>query len=448
MASSLAEWLVRRQDASSAAQPVFDLGGVATSIGVVRPENQDRAAFARLRRSSSPAAEVLIGAVCDGVGGLANGLDCAVIALSSFLTSAMLETDSSLSALVVRAIGVSNQLVYEKYVGKGGSTLSGFAIASNGDAVVFNVGDSKTLALLKSTKLRQLTIDDTLGGHVAAAGQQVFARPEYDQLVQFIGGARTLEPRVISIQDELDTSEISSLLVMTDGALIMGVPLIEKLIISAKNPRQAALRCVTVSDWLGGPDNSSVVHAKVDAMLERLRYPDPIGDRLTVWDAFGVLELAGIRQSSHVAVPERGSVPEKLSKKKAKRRKPNRQDSETYREDDMPVRPTSAAVEITAVPASNLPIESVEGHGDHRRDSKIVTEVIAAADAHAVLRPRSDQEMGDRRTSQQQAQSDAEQEMTSALRVSEVQNDQNAADSGPENDAHTAEQQRLGLTDE
>lgn len=270
---------------------------IATAKGPTREENQDRVLAATFI-SGDPAESFELFALCDGVGGLRSGGQCASIALASFLVDLTRTRKSAdRAARLRRAVIAANRAVYESFKEQGGTTIAAI-LFNEGGATVCSVGDSRVYAVEWQRSVKQLTIDDTIGARVA----QIQGREEEpddrgpfaNHLAQFIGQETEPVPQLIEIQASGD-SELEgvrrSYFLSTDGVHRIPKQVLADIVQTAKGSRDAAYRLLVVSEWLGGQDNASIVW--VDPRLERLTnaYRDAVPG-LVLHDSFGEMHFA------------------------------------------------------------------------------------------------------------------------------------------------------------
>ena len=76
----LYNWLMRKSPVS-AVRRVAELPiAMASDIGLVRSENQDRAAILRIQLTEGRSSVVVV--LCDGMGGMSDGAECASLAIA------------------------------------------------------------------------------------------------------------------------------------------------------------------------------------------------------------------------------------------------------------------------------------------------------------------------------------------------------------------------------
>jgi hypothetical protein len=84
--------------------------GVATDIGPEREENEDRAAIAGLLASDG--VDFLLAIVCDGIGGMAHGGECALLATGAFIVGFLKNHRASLEDRLRSAAEQANAAVH------------------------------------------------------------------------------------------------------------------------------------------------------------------------------------------------------------------------------------------------------------------------------------------------------------------------------------------------
>lgn len=262
---------------------------LATDIGIVRDENQDRIAVMKYRPRESDV-DVIVIALADGMGGMVGGANAASLTISSFFSNIIKHSHLPLQEALEESIKIANQSVYELYSGSGGSTLSVIVIDSSENVIGINVGDSRIYEIFNGKTL-QLSEDDT----IAALAQKFNNNEELkidarfsNELVQFMGQETPLVPHFISIKKEAN----KKILLTSDGAHNIGLDNINRLALNAINSGVLSRRIVELANWFGGHDNASV------AILDIFNLPFKIdnneGNVINVWDPFGELQIIDI----------------------------------------------------------------------------------------------------------------------------------------------------------
>ncbi len=129
---------------------------LATDLGVVRKENQDRVAALRVHPIGGGLPFYCI-AVSDGMGGMQDGAECATTAIASFLYSIIQHSERPAPEMLKMATIDANNDVYGRWQGKGGATLSAALLEGDGSLHTSNVGDSRIYAVSKGwTDIRRV----------------------------------------------------------------------------------------------------------------------------------------------------------------------------------------------------------------------------------------------------------------------------------------------------
>ena len=304
---------------------------VLSSVLGKRSENQDRIVFLRVTfgelRKPSIAALVL----CDGMGGMVSGGDCANLAISTFATSLAHSNAATLVEKLKVAVSSANQAVYKDFQGRGGATLSAVACNDMSEWAAVNVGDSRIYRVLNNGLVEQLTIDDTLEKQLADLNLPS-PPPEFRQLLQYVGMGEGIEPRRVELKV---TPETKWFLITSDGAHGTSENLFQSLIGHAESPKDVVCRLTEISEWQGGKDNSTVAVLNVGKDLFS-RNRESTFSSLEIWSIPGKAEFFSIRVPQTDAPPnttlkpietstseaEKGYAQEKLpqSKKPPKRK--------------------------------------------------------------------------------------------------------------------------------
>ncbi len=255
---------------------------LATDVGKIRQENQDRVAIARGRDLlGRPFA---IAAVADGIGGMQQGAECAAQTLGSLIATIASEAMASIDShqWLLRGIHQANGDVYARMRGEGGATISATLISGHKSIHWANVGDSRVYSTYGSS-LKQISIDDTIAGQLGRYGEAGF---DQSKLIQFIGIGKPLEAEV----SDFPLHAGASIFLTTDGVHFLdSTPWFSQLIKHAPDPGVCVRRLVELSRWCGGPDNATI------AMLS---FGDDINEGMPnvdgcieIWDPFGELQL-------------------------------------------------------------------------------------------------------------------------------------------------------------
>jgi len=318
-------WLSKKSPRSVGINEIseFDIT-VATSIGNVRNENQDRAIVVRFTPAENSNGSFLFAAVCDGLGGMTDGGKCAEIALSSIIPH-LISNKVGLLSRSSSAIKHANSKIFEKYHGNGGTTLTAIFIDSSGASLGANVGDSRLYTISKSDVFKQISVDDNIAEQIKEIkGESASIDNSYlrgSQLTQFIGIGEDLETRIIPVTD---SSSDLSLLLTSDGIHTLDQKLMSEIVTNAPSSIETVKRLLHVSLWAGGKDNASAIYIPpVPLSKWKKDNPDNL-DMLEIWDGYGKTEvlLPAVNESniSKKRSWSKGYKPKPKSKSKKKKK--------------------------------------------------------------------------------------------------------------------------------
>lgn len=278
----LTAWCMRRTATSGVRRVAPVSAALATEVGEVRTENQDRVVIARGRdKLGQPYA---IAALADGIGGMREGAECAALALGCLLSTIATESQTTIDPRnwLLKGIHRANDEVHANQRGEGGSTLAIVLATASGAIHWSSVGDSRVYHA-NGGKLTQLSIDDTIAGQLGRGHEVGF---EQSKLIQFIGIGIPLEASV----SEIDKSMGGSVFITTDGVHYLDTtPWFGQLIKHASDPGLCVRRLVELSKWCGGQDNASVAMISLGGKLDEGM--PLVNGCLEVWDSFGELQV-------------------------------------------------------------------------------------------------------------------------------------------------------------
>ncbi|CAI8953834.1 PP2C family protein-serine/threonine phosphatase [Pseudomonas sp. IT-P294] len=282
--NQLTDWLSRRTARTGVRRVIPLAAAVASEIGNVRNENQDRAIVAH--GWDVDGKRFAVAAVADGIGGMRDGGACAALALGTFI--AVLNESARTGSfgsedLLHRAVFAANEAVHSKFRNEGGSTLVAVLVRPNYPVVWLSVGDSRVY-LTSGNSLVQVSIDDTIAGQL---GKKEDAEIEQSKLLQFIGMGSDLEPHIEKIYGDPE----SSVILTTDGVhyLDKSPSWLGRIIFNSPDPGVCVKRLVELASWCGGPDNATVAVMPMSSSWDS--DVKPSYDCLEVWDSFGELQL-------------------------------------------------------------------------------------------------------------------------------------------------------------
>ena len=241
-------------DRQMRAVETLDKFAVGSIVGSVRKYNEDVGIIASVKHAHMPNEDYTLALVCDGMGGMANGRQAALIAASTFV-SRMLQMDrlKNPDERLNWALAAAQNEVFDEFRGDGGTTLSAIFLDQFGQGWLAHVGDSRVYATAADGTLRQLSRDDTVG---AALKREHERRPDSNRLIQFIGMEGDLEPQVIPVVSD----DCTGYLLTSDGAHGVTPDILSTIAQHAKNSAELVRKILSVADALGGLDNATAVH--------------------------------------------------------------------------------------------------------------------------------------------------------------------------------------------
>lgn len=263
---------------------------VFSSVLGKRSENQDRTMFFRVKfdEPSKPSIAALV--LCDGMGGMVSGGDCANLAISTFAVSLIHSNEVTLMDKLKVAVNFANQAVYKNFQGKGGATLSAIVCNDLNHWAAVNVGDSRIYCVLNRGIVEQLTIDDTLEEQLADLNLPS-PPPEFRQLLQYVGMGEGIEPRHIKLKI---SPEIKWFLITSDGAHGISKDVFHALVVHSKSPKDAVHRLTQLSEWLGGKDNATAAVLGFGTDLFE-RSKESAFSSLEIWSIPGKMEFFSMK---------------------------------------------------------------------------------------------------------------------------------------------------------
>ncbi|MDT9646353.1 PP2C family protein-serine/threonine phosphatase [Pseudomonas sp. JV245A] len=278
---NLQTWLSRKL-ASSEQNHCYEVPLVlATDIGLVRTENQDRAAALYTgKKSINP---LFVIAVADGMGGMRDGGICANLALSSFFHAIIQYRNLDIRARATEAIKEANNQVFDKYRGGGGSTLTAVLFDSLGTKIIVHLGDTRIYTFGPNKKVERHTTDDSLAEAVGGIGRE---------LLQFVGMGESMQPKISEI-----THQAGFCAITTDGIHGIEERTLNKILANSESIEQASDRLSAVSKWCGGIDNSTSAIFDISEISSSITEYESSGIR--VWDSGGDLTTLWLREEDH-----------------------------------------------------------------------------------------------------------------------------------------------------
>lgn len=292
--NQLTAWLLRRTAATGIRRVAPFSAAIASDIGNVRNDNQDRAVISR--GIDKHGRDYIVLAVADGIGGMRDGATCAALAISSFLSTINQYAQAGIESsedLIRNAVVAANKAIFSKYRGEGGSTLVALLVRPGHPTCWLSIGDSRVYCLLGKS-LNQTSIDDTIAGQLGVSHE---VTPEQSKLLQFIGMGNELEPHIAKLIAE----PINGVILTTDGIhfLAPSTKLLEQIVSNAQDPGVCVKRLIELAKWCGGPDNATAAMITFPSDSQQEERPSYLC--LEVWDAFGELQIVSNEASREVS---------------------------------------------------------------------------------------------------------------------------------------------------
>src|SRR5579863_1378052 len=312
-------WLARPTKPTASADIPELSCAIGTATGDVRTDNQDRAILARFLPALPGRQSFVLAAVCDGMGGMAEGAKCAEIALAAVVTRLMRSEEQNLSDRLRNAIELANREVYREFRARGGTTIAAVAFSGR-QAVGASAGDSRIYTYRKGEKLRQISVDDTIAGELSRMkgedAPQLDLESFSQHLAQYVGMGDNLEVRLYPL---VDAPSGSTYLLTSDGAHSAPASVLEAIVVHAPSAHIAIGRLVHLASWCGGKDNATVI-----SFAAERGQPKGEPGLLELWDSYSKIEFP---LAAQLAAPELRPVtaaPEKPSRTKRGQDSPNK----------------------------------------------------------------------------------------------------------------------------
>jgi serine/threonine protein phosphatase PrpC len=233
-----------------------------THTGAVRQQNQDAYSIDHLENG------VLVGIVCDGMGGAQAGDVASQLAVAEFLAFIRAETKhkmdfEELKSVLKEAVSHANAAVFEQankcreYQGMG-TTLVAAAVYDQ-TIVVANVGDSRAY-LVNASGIKRVTKDHSLVEDMVCRGEitpeEARMHPQKNLITRALGSEPSVECDIFSL--EFKSGEY--LLLCSDGLVnIVNDQEILYEVIHGGEPENCCQRLLDMTLSRGAPDNVTTV---------------------------------------------------------------------------------------------------------------------------------------------------------------------------------------------
>lgn len=255
---------------------------LGSSVGLVRKRNEDCCLVARASYAQGGRANFTLAMVCDGLGGMSQGREAAILAASAFCAHLFCAPDIGWEERLSLAIAYVNAEVYRLLRGDGGTTLSA-AISTHDRAMFCHVGDSRIYGVMQDRALEQLSRDDTINALLKRQEGEAEA-PKDSRLLQFVGMGEEMEAQIAPVP-----SHCRSVLLTSDGAHDVPHSVFQRVVSAAAGGSDLVRKLLTLSDMTGGRDNASAI------LL-------PIGAEAELYDESGGNELLAILPNDTLAI--------------------------------------------------------------------------------------------------------------------------------------------------
>jgi protein phosphatase len=242
----------------------FDASAIETAartdVGRQRATNQDACACG----VSPSGARLLV--VADGMGGHAGGATASRLAVETVERLVGSSTEAP-DAMLRHALEEANRCIYERSredasVAGMGTTGVALLIGADGTSYVANVGDSRAYRL-RDRELEQLTVDHSLVAELQRRGMlseaQARVHPRRNEVLRSLGVEPSVEVDVFAV----DVKPGDQYLLCSDGLSgVVGDAEIAS-VMGADPPEVATRRLVDAANARGGPDNITVLIARI-----------------------------------------------------------------------------------------------------------------------------------------------------------------------------------------
>jgi serine/threonine protein phosphatase PrpC len=246
--------LARALEAQGSGKVIRSHSGAAlgSSVGLVRKRNEDCCLVARASYSNVGRANFTIAIVCDGLGGMSQGREAAILAASAFTASLFCAPAIEWGERLFQAISYVNAQVYQRLRGDGGTTLS--AVISSHDGAMFcHVGDSRIYGVMPDRALEQLSRDDTINALLKRQEGEAEA-PKDSRLLQFVGMGDEMEAQISAVP-----GHCRSVLLTSDGAHDVPHSVFQRVVSAAAGGNDLIRKLLALADMTGGRDNASAI---------------------------------------------------------------------------------------------------------------------------------------------------------------------------------------------
>jgi protein phosphatase len=251
----------------------------ATDVGRKRSGNEDSYAV-EVMDASAGRPEVTLLIVCDGMGGTNAGEVASRMTVDTILRSFAEDGSADTGEALGRALEAANAEVWEHNHTRVdlqgmGTTCTALAVGPD-EAVFAHVGDSRAY-LVRSGRIRQLTKDHSLVAQLVERKQltpeEAKRDPRRNVVTRSVGVSATVEPDVVRLDEELRPGD--TFLLCSDG--LHGQVSDQEMarIASGESLDRACRELIRLGNEHGGPDNITVLLARLESPEAEYRAPAP-----------------------------------------------------------------------------------------------------------------------------------------------------------------------------
>lgn len=249
----------------------------ATDVGRKRSGNEDSYAVEVMAPAGDrPGVTLLV--VCDGMGGSNAGEVASRMTVDTVLRAFAEDPSPDAGEALGRAVQMANGEVWEHNRSRAdlqgmGTTCTALAIRPE-EAVVAHVGDSRAY-LVRGGRIRQITQDHSLVAQLVARKQitpeEARKDPRRNVVTRSVGVAPAVEPDVVRLEEPPRPGD--TFLLCSDGLHGQLSDLDLARIASGESLERACRELIRLGNERGGPDNITVLLARLEAPVSESRPP-------------------------------------------------------------------------------------------------------------------------------------------------------------------------------
>jgi PPM family protein phosphatase len=277
----------------------------ASDPGLKRPHNEDAHAMWDSGEPAERGRRGVLLVVSDGMGGSQAGEVASRITVDTVVRAYSTAPGGEPREELRAAIEQANRVVRD--LGQSSPDLTGMGatctavVVRERDAWLGHVGDSRAY-LVRNGRIQQLTQDHSLVAQLVQRHQltpeEARVDPRRNVVTRSVGIADSVEVDAQKLDIELQAGD--TLVLCSDG--LHGQVSAEELAQAASgDPERAARELVALANQRGGPDNITVVLARIEKAPRDADAPGPGGE-----SGAGIAHGPAMHRESHGAAPSRG----------------------------------------------------------------------------------------------------------------------------------------------